>query len=85
MIILLAMINSLAARENSPRGPTGPPDRAARGVFAEDGKTRKWGGRRRSQELFSRHRIAAKHPRRRSGGRREVDLPSEHRQPENKA
>src|SRR5271166_4713119 len=38
MIILLAMVNSLAARQNSPREPGGPPDRAARGVYVEDGE-----------------------------------------------
>jgi hypothetical protein len=35
MIILFAMINSLAARENALRGATAPPDRPARGIYAE--------------------------------------------------
>ncbi len=39
-------------------------------------------GRRRRQ--FGRNRVAAKHPRRLSGGHRELNLPSGHRQPETK-
>jgi hypothetical protein len=41
MIILLAMRNSLAARENTLRGPSGPPDCAARGVYVGGGEIRK--------------------------------------------
>jgi hypothetical protein len=64
MIILFAMINSLAARENALRGATAPPDRAAWGVYAGDGKTGEWDGTRRKRERFRRHRVAAKSPRR---------------------
>src|SRR5579863_2665786 len=85
MIILLAMINSLAARESSLRGPTRPPDRAARGVYAGDGEILGPGdARRRIGVVFRREQVAKKHPRRPNGGRRFVVLPSEHRQPENK-
>ena len=82
MIILFAMINSLAAHENALRGAIAPPDRTAWGVYVGDGKIGNWGGQRRRSELFS--RITAKRPRRLSGGRRGVDLPSGHRQPETK-
>ena len=82
MIILLAMRNSLAARENTLRGPTGPPDRATRGVYVGDGKIRKSGGRRLVIELARRTYVATKHPRRPNGDRRVVVLPSRHRQPE---
>ena len=82
MIILFAMINSLAASENALRGAIAPLDRAAWGVYVGDEKIRDWGGERRRGELFS--RVTAKRPRRLSGGRRGVDLPSGHRQPEPK-
>jgi hypothetical protein len=82
MIILLAMINSLAASENAPRGAMAPLDRAAWGVYVGDGKIGDWGGKRRRGALFS--PVTAKRPRRLSGGRRGVDLPSGHRQPETK-
>jgi hypothetical protein len=82
MIILLAMVNSLAAHENAQREPTRPSDRAAWGVYAGDGKIWKWGGRRRVMKLARRTRFEAKHPRRPNGGRRVVVLPSGHRQPE---
>jgi hypothetical protein len=84
MIILLAMINSLAARENALQGATAPPNRAAWGVYAGDGKTRELDGKRRNLERFRCHRIAAKGPRRPSSGSRGVDSPLEHRQPETK-
>lgn len=85
MIILLAMTNSLAARANSLQGPTGPPDRAARGVFAGDWKIGKSGDRRRRiKGLFRRDRVV-KRPCRPTGGPKVVDLPSGHRQPENEA
>jgi hypothetical protein len=85
MIILLAMINSLAAREPSRRGPRGPPDRAARGVYAGDGEKLKSGDtRRRFKGLSRRDSAATKRPRRADGGRSVADWPSEHRQPENK-
>jgi hypothetical protein len=80
MIILFAMINSLAASENALQEAIAPLDRAAWGVYVGDGKIGDWGGERRRSELFS--RITAKRPRRLSGGRRGVDLPSGHRQPE---
>jgi hypothetical protein len=84
MIILLAMTNSLAARENSQRGPIGPPDRAARGVYAGDGGIRKSDNRRpRIRRRLSRDSAAIVRPRRPNGGRKMVDLPSGHRQPEN--
>jgi hypothetical protein len=82
MIILFAMINSLAASENALQEAIAPLDRAAWGVYVGDGKIGDWGGERRRSELFS--RITAKRPRRLSGGRRGVDLPSGHRQPETK-
>jgi hypothetical protein len=82
MIILFAMMNSLAAHENAPRAAIGPPDRATWGVYVGGAKIGNWSGVRRSVELF--RRITAKRPRRTSGGRRGVDLPSGHRQPETK-
>jgi hypothetical protein len=82
MIILFAMINSLAAHENALRGAIAPPDRATWGVYVGDGKIGDWRGERCRGELFSRG--TAKRPRRLSGGRRGVDLPSGHRQPETK-
>jgi hypothetical protein len=82
MIILFAMINSLAAHENAPLAAVGPPNRAAWGVYVGDGKIRDRGGERRRGEWFN--RITAKRPRRTSGGRRGLDLPSGHRQPETK-
>ena len=85
MIILLAMRNSLAARENTLRGPSRPPDCAARGVYAGDEGIRKRGGRRRIGKAFKRHRAAVQPPGSPCGGRRVADLPSGHRQPENKA
>jgi hypothetical protein len=85
MIILLAMRNSLAAREYAPRGPIGPPARAARGVYVGDGKVRKPVDRRCVRNAFRRRSVVAKRLRRQSGGRLVVDLPSGHRQPENKA
>ena len=65
MIILFAMINSLAACENARRAASAPPDRATWGVYAGDEKTRERDGRRRRSELFRRHRVKAKLPRRR--------------------
>ena len=87
MIILLAMISSLAAHENSLRGPIGPPARAAWGVYAGDGKMRKLGGRRRrgAGRLFECDRAAMVRSRRPNDDRKLVDLPSGHRQPENNA
>ena len=84
MIILFAMINSLAACENALRGPLGPPDRVARGVYAGDGRIRKRGVGGRRGKQFGRNDVTAKHPRRLSGGYRGLDLPSGHRQPETK-
>ena len=72
MIILFAMINSLAARENARRAAPAPPDRATWGVYAGDGKTREREGQRRRSELFRRHRVRAKLPRRPSADRRGV-------------
>ncbi len=86
MIILLAMANSLATRENSPRGPSGPPDCAARGVCVGDGEIRRLGNeRRRFSGLTTRDRHPKNHPRRTDCGRRVVGSPSGHRHPENKA
>jgi hypothetical protein len=85
-IILLAMANSLAARPNSLRGPRGPPDCAARGVYAGDGEN--WGlgnERRRFSGLTRPDRGAKNPPRRTNCGRTVLVLPSEHRHPENKA
>src|SRR6478609_3222422 len=70
MIILLAMINSLVAREQALRGAIAPPDRAARDVYGGDGKIRENGGERRRNELFRRRRAIANRLRRPSGGRR---------------
>jgi len=86
MIILLAMANSLAARENSLRGPRRPPDCAARGVCAGDGEIPRLGNeRRRLGWLARRDGDATNHPRRTNCGRRGLGLPSGHRHPENKA
>ena len=82
MIILFAMINSLAARENALGGAIAPPDRAAWGVYVGDGKVQNSGNDRRKCELFS--PVTAIPRLRLSGGRRGVDLPSGHRQPETK-
>ena len=65
MIILFAMINSLAAREKARRAAPAPPDRTTWGVYAGDGKTRELEAQRRRSELFRRHRVEAKLPRRR--------------------
>jgi hypothetical protein len=81
MIILLAMINSLAAREYALQAAIAPLCCAAGGVYAGDGKMRKKGGARRIRKSLQRG-AAAKHPRRTRGGRRMLDLPSGHRQPE---
>src|SRR5271155_5788511 len=86
MILLLAMVNSLAARENLPRGPRRPPDCAARGVYAGDGEIWNSGNeRRRLTGLTRRDGVANNHPRRTDCGRKVVVLPSEHRHPETKA
>src|SRR5579871_632912 len=86
MIILLAMANSLAARQNSPRGPNGPPECAARGVYAGDRENGKLGNeRRRFGGLTIRDRGAKYRPRRKDCGREVLVSCSEHRHPENKA
>ncbi len=85
MIILLAMANSLATRENSPRGPSGPPDCAARGVYVGDGENWKLGNERRFSGLTTRDRSAKNLPGRTDRGRKVLVSPSEHRHPENKA
>src|SRR6202020_1375069 len=59
MIILLAMVNSLAAHEKALRRPTRPSDRAAWGVYAGDGKIRRWGRRRCVMEPVRRTRVDA--------------------------
>jgi len=46
MIILFAMINSLAARENPLQEAIAPPYRAAWGVCAGDGRTLGWDDKR---------------------------------------
>ena len=84
MIILFAMINSLAERESARRGPMGPLARAARGVYAGGRKIHEWDGKRRVRKLFGRRRHMTNRPRRTTGGRDIVGLPSGHRQPENK-
>src|SRR5579863_5678620 len=74
MIILLAMANSLAGRENSLQGPSGPPDCAARGVCAGDGEN--WvlrNERRRFNDLLKRDGCGR--PRRGDRGRKAVVLP----------
>jgi hypothetical protein len=86
MIILFAMVNSLIARENSPRGPRGPPDCATRDVYAGDGVIWISGSERRRLNAFTgRDSVANNHPRRMVCGRKVVVLPYEHRHPENKA
>jgi hypothetical protein len=86
MIILLVMANSLAARENSRRGPKGPPDGAARGVYVGDkGIWRLGKERRRFSGLTKRDCYAENRPRRRLRGRKVMVLPSGHRHPVNKA
>jgi hypothetical protein len=82
MIILFAMVNSLAAHESALRAAIGPPDCATWGVYVGGGKIGNRDGEPRGGELCS--RITAKRPRRTSGGRRGVDLPSGHSQPETK-
>lgn len=85
MIILLAMANSLATRENSPRGPNGPPGRAARGVYVGDGEIWRLGSERsRFSGLTTPARSATNRPRRTDCGGKVVVSPSEHRHPENK-
>src|ERR1700743_462870 len=62
MIILFAMINSLAAHENALRAEMAPPGRATWGVYVGGGKIGERGGERLRGERFS--RITAKRPRR---------------------
>jgi hypothetical protein len=82
MIILLAMENSLAARQNSPRGPNGPPDCAARGVYVGDGENWKLGNeRRRFGGLTIRDRSAKNRPRRTDCGPEVLVSRWEHRHP----
>ena len=76
MIILLAMANSLAARENSPRGPNGPPDCAARGVYVGDREIWRLGNEHsRFSGLPLPDRGADNHPRRTDCGRKVVVSP----------
>jgi hypothetical protein len=80
---LLAMANSLATRQNSPRGPTGPPDCAARGVYVGDGEIWRLGNERRRLSLpATPDRSASDRPGRIECGRRVVVSPSGHRHPE---
>ena len=82
MIILLAMANSLAARQNSPRGPNGPPDCAARGVYVGDGENWKLGNeRRRFDGLTICDRSAKNRPRRTDCGPEVLVSRWEHRHP----
>ena len=86
MIILLAMANSLAARQNSPRGPNGPPVCAARGVYVGDWEIWRLGNQRPCfSGLTTRDRGPKNPPRRRDCGGKVLFWPSEHRHPEHKA
>ena len=81
MIILFAMMNSLATRENALRGAIGPPDRAAWGVYVGDGKIGDWGRRTvagANWTAASRQNVRAA----RVAVAADVGLPSGHRQPE---